>query len=71
MDGDDGRRTRPGPMLCALVDMACFTGQRVGDLLGMEWSQVGQHGVSFETAKTGAKVLIGGTAKLRDDTVGS
>lgn len=66
MYGDDGRRTRSGPMLCALVDMAYLTGQRIGDLLSMEWSQFGQHGVSFETAKTGAKVLIGWTARLRD-----
>lgn len=66
MYGDDGRRTRSGPMLCALIDMAYLTGQRIGDLITMEWQQFGPAGVAFETAKTGAKVLIGWTDRLRD-----
>lgn len=51
MYGDDGKRTRSGPMLCALVDMAYLTGQRIGDLLQMEWADMGRDGVSFQTAK--------------------
>lgn len=66
MRGDDGRPTRSGPMLCALVDMAYLTGQRISDLLSMEWSQLGADGISFETAKTGAKVLIEWSHRLRD-----
>ena len=66
MCGGGAKRTRSGPMLCALVDMAYLTGQRIGDLLSMEWAQVGPHGISFETAKTGAKVLIEWTPRLRD-----
>ena len=53
-------------MLCALVDMAYLTGQRIGDLLTMEWAQVSDAGIAFKTAKTGKRVLIEWTPKLRD-----
>lgn len=66
--GDDGLRTRSGPMLCALVDVAYLTGQRIGDLLALEWSQVKDDGILFVPAKTkdttGAAVLIEWTPKL-------
>jgi integrase len=68
--GDDGMRTRSGPMLCALIDMAYLTGQRIGDLLALEWSQIKDAGILFQPAKTaestGAAVLIEWTPKLRD-----
>jgi integrase len=37
--GKDGLQTRSGPMICALVDMAYLTGQRVGDLLDLRWTK--------------------------------
>lgn len=58
--------TRSGPMLCALIDMAYLTGQRIGDLLALEWPQIGDAGIRFVTRKTGAAVLIEWTPKLRD-----
>lgn len=68
--GDDGLRTRSGPMLCALVDMAYLTGQRIGDLLTLERTAVKETGILFEPAKTkestGATVLIEWTPKLRN-----
>ncbi len=64
--GLDGKNTRSGPMLCALVDMAYLTGQRIGDLLTLEWAQLGRDGIAFKTAKTGAAVLIEWTPRLRD-----
>ena len=68
--GDDGLRTRSGRMICALVDMAYLTGQRIGDLLTMEWSEIKEAGILFQPAKvagsTGAKVLIEWSPKLRD-----
>lgn len=67
---DDDKRTRSGPMLCALIDMAYLTGQRIGDLLSLEWSQVKDAGILFQPAKTkastGAAVLIEWTPKLLD-----
>jgi len=68
--GDDGLRTRSGPMLCALIDMAYLTGQRIGDLLSLEWGQVKDAGILFEPAKTrestGTAVLIEWTPKLKN-----
>jgi integrase len=64
--GDDRLRTRSGPMLCALIDMAYLTGQRIGDLLALEWHQVGASGIRFQTSKTDAAVLIEWTPKLQD-----
>ncbi|MEG0002629.1 MAG: tyrosine-type recombinase/integrase [Comamonas sp.] len=70
MYGDDGLRTRAGATLCALIDMAYLTGQRIGDLLTLEWSGVGKHGISFQPAKiedsTGAKVLIEWSPRLTE-----
>lgn len=67
--GEDGLRTRSGYTLCCLIDMAYLTGQRIGDLLRMEWSMLGRDGILFEPAKTrestGVRVLIEWTPKLR------
>jgi integrase len=64
--GADGLDTRSGPMLCALIDMAYLTGQRISDLLSLEWAQVGDEGISFRQAKTGAKVLVTWTPRLAE-----
>lgn len=37
--GRDGKPTRSGPMLAALIDLAYLTGQRVGDLLELRWNK--------------------------------
>ena len=70
MRGADGLDTRSGPMLCALVDLAYLTGQRIGDLLAMEWAQITEAGIAFKPAKTSkstaARVVIGWTPRLRD-----
>jgi len=62
--------TRSGPMLCALIDMGYLTGQAIGDLLALEWTDLGRDGIFFARAmvskSTNAKVVIGWTPKLRD-----
>ncbi len=66
--GGKRRRTRSGPMICALIDMAYLTGQRIGDLLTLQWSQVTKDGIAFKPSKvagsTGARVLIERTPAL-------
>lgn len=68
--GDDGKHNRSGLMLCALVDMAYLTGQRIGDLLAMEWAQITPAGIAFKPSKTdkstGAKLIVGLTPRLAD-----
>lgn len=58
-----------GRMACAVVDMAYLTGQRIGDVLALEWGDMGKDGILFRPAKiedsTGAKVLIEWTPSLR------
>lgn len=68
--GEDGRRTRSGLMICALIDLAYLTGQRIGDLLKLEWSKISKAGIEFQPSKiqgsTGGRVLIEWTPKLAD-----
>lgn len=69
MRGDDGLRTRSGFTICGLIDMAYLTGQRIGDLLRLEWSAMQRDGIYFEPAKTegstGVRILIEWTPRLR------
>ena len=77
--GDDGKRTRSGQMLAALVDVAYLTGQRISDLLALRWQRdpdnpdvphVTDAGLRFRPEKTrkstGAAVIITWTPRLRD-----
>jgi integrase len=59
--------TRSGPMLCALLDVAYLTGQRIGDLLELRWRRadalddggdvvhpfIGDDGIYIKPSKTG------------------
>jgi integrase len=67
--GEDGKRTRAGHTVCAFIDMAYLTGQRFGDLLRLQWSQIGRDGILFEPSKledsTQVRILIEWTPKLR------
>lgn len=70
-DPDERRkqRNRSGRMITCLIDLAYLTGQRISDLLGLEWSEVGEGGILFEPGKlqhsTGAKIMIEWTPRLR------
>ncbi len=68
--GAKRQKNRSGLMLAALIDMAYLTGQRISDLLRLEWSAFGRDGITFKPSKTvkstGASVLIEWTPKLRD-----
>lgn len=66
MYGDDDKRTRSGAMVCALIDLAYLTGQRIGDLLELRWSlrlatnakgeieapYIDKDGIHFQPSKT-------------------
>lgn len=70
MRGKDGLPTRSGPMICALIDLAYLTGQRIGDLLALEWGAIGRDGIRFKPGKlattTRVEVLIEWTPRLRE-----
>ncbi|MDO9357907.1 MAG: tyrosine-type recombinase/integrase [Polaromonas sp.] len=67
--GEDGNRTRSGHTICCLIDMAYLTGQRISDLLTLEWSQIRKEGILFEPAKTeestAVRIMIEWTPKLK------
>jgi integrase len=65
----ENTKNRSGPVLCALIDMAYLTGQRIGDLLALQWASIDQHGITFEPSKvkdrTHVRIVIEWTPKLR------
>lgn len=69
-DLNTGGETPSGPLLCALIDMAYLTGQPIGDLLALEWRDLGPEGIYFARGKvekiTASKVTVEWTPKLRD-----
>lgn len=79
MRGEDGRPTRSGRTLAALIDVLYLTGQRPSDVLALRWQRdpedpdaphVCDAGLRFRPSKTrkstGAAVLIEWTPRLRD-----
>ncbi len=79
MRGADGRITRAGRTLAALIEVMYLTGQRPSDVLDLRWqrdatepdaSHVTDAGLVFRPSKTrgstGAAVLIEWTPRLRD-----
>lgn len=54
-----------GARLGLFIDLAIITGQRVGDLIAMNWSQVSDKGITLTQSKEGARVAIAMTDQLR------
>jgi integrase len=64
--GKDGKRTRMGPTIAALIDLAYLTGQRIGDILDLRWNKkaatndageveapyIAKEGIYFKPSKT-------------------
>jgi integrase len=77
--GSDGKPTRSGRMLCALLDVLYLTGQRPSDVLDLRWVRdpddpdaphISDAGLVFRPSKTRrsscAAVVIEWTPRLRD-----
>jgi integrase len=66
--GKDGKKTRMGPTIALLIDLAYLTGQRVSDLLDLRWTKkvaldadgrveapyIADEGIYFKPSKTSA-----------------
>jgi integrase len=50
--GNDNKPTPSGQMIVCLIDLAVITGQRIGDLLAVKWSDICEEGVMFKPRKT-------------------
>lgn len=53
------------PRIKVAMDLALLTGQRQGDLLSLQWSQVQPIGIVFKQAKTGKRLAIEKTPALK------
>ncbi|WP_255581927.1 tyrosine-type recombinase/integrase [Cupriavidus sp. AU9028] len=69
MLGADGKPTPSGRTIVALIDLAYQTGQRIGDLLALNWSDVTHEGILFHPSKTvnssGVRMLVELTPDLQ------
>lgn len=69
--GQRSKQINPaGRTVAAIIDMAYLTGQRISDVLGLQWSQILRDGIYFTPSKTegstGVQVLIEWTPRLRE-----
>ena len=55
----------PPPPIRLGMMLGLMTGQRLGDVVSMRWSQVSEDGIEIKQAKTGAEVFIPLTSQLR------
>lgn len=46
------------PWAMDVLEMAYLTGQRIGDVLGLEWRQVRADGIHFQQQKTGNRIIV-------------
>ncbi len=65
---DDYERiyAKASPKLQVTMDLCFLTGQRIGDVLAIRYSDITDAGIAFRQIKTGAKLVLGWTPELRD-----
>jgi integrase len=56
---------RNGKALAQMIDLALLTGQRIGDLIRLRWQDVSAEGIRVQQGKTGERLLIEWSPKLR------
>lgn len=59
------KAARNGAALVQMIDLALLTGQRIGDLIGLRWQDIGDDGIQVQQGKTKARLLIQWTPTLR------
>lgn len=57
--------SRCAPWLQIIMDLCYLTGQRIGDVLKIEYSHLQDDGIYIEQTKTGKKLIVGWTPELR------
>lgn len=56
---------RNGIAIVRMIDLALLTGQRIGDLIGLRWQDIGTEGIYFQQEKTKERLLISWSPALR------
>jgi len=62
--------TRSGVMTVCMIDLAVITGQRIGDIISLTWSQVRKEGIVFKPAKMKNSTGIVVPVKMTDQLGG-
>ncbi len=62
-------KAKANPRLAVVMDVAYFTGQRIGDVLAIRLADITDAGISFRQQKTGARLLVRMTPELRDAVI--
>jgi integrase len=67
LTADEYRRihAKASPKLQVTMDLCFLTGQRIGDVLNIRYTDITDAGIAFKQAKTGAKLLVSWTPELR------
>lgn len=58
-------RSKAGPRLKVIIDLAYGTGQRIRDVLGIRHADITPDGIQFTQRKTGTKLTVGWSPVLR------
>jgi len=56
---------KAAPWLQCVMDLCYLTGQRIGDVLSIKRTNLGDEGIFFEQQKTGKRLIVGWTPELR------
>lgn len=54
------------PYIRSILEMCYLSGQRIGDVLAIELTDITDQGIAFDQQKTGAKLIVGMTPDLQD-----
>ncbi len=57
---------KAAPWLQVIMDLCYLTGQRIGDVLKIEYAHLLDDGIFIEQEKTGKRLIVGWTPELRD-----
>ena len=58
-------RAKASPTLAAMMDIAYFTGQRIGDVRTIRYADLGEDGIAFRQQKTKHKMIVAWSDELR------
>jgi len=58
-------RAKASPTLAAMMDIAYFTGQRVGDVRTIRYADLGEEGIAFNQQKTKHRMIVAWSDQLR------
>ena len=59
-------RVKASPTMRVIMDLAFYTGQRIGDVLAIKYSDMQDDGIHFKQQKTGNRLVVSWSPELRE-----